>query len=101
MPDNRFWRDFSKHLTFGLASVPATDYPAQCNSVATAFSLTPDHGSFGVGLDQISQDYQRGEFVVEMAWDNWTGFTVVAKAPGAESLVREIGYWLLRRARAE
>jgi len=28
-------------------------------------------------------------------WDNWCGFTVVAKTSNSESLVRDVGNWLL------
>jgi hypothetical protein len=46
------------------------------------------------GCDIVFQTYRRGEELVELAWDNWTDFTVVAKTPASEPLVRDIGAWL-------
>jgi hypothetical protein len=96
MPDNRFWRDSSERLTFELSRVSAADYPEVCKAVVTAFGLVPDYESFAAGLDVVFMDYRRGEQVVEMAWDNWTGFTVVAKSTNSEPLVREMAAWLLQ-----
>ena len=98
MSDHRFWRDASERLTFGVDRVPAVDYPALCKAVAVAFDLAPNHSSFCAGLDVIFMDYQRGERLVGMEWDNWTGFTVIAKTTGSEELVREIAEWLFRSA---
>ena len=101
MPDNCFSRDSTERLVFEMFRVPSAHHPTLCKEVATAFSLVPDYATFGAGLDQVFQDYRRGEQLVEMAWDNWTGFVVVAKTTGSESLVREIGEWLLLREQAE
>lgn len=96
MPDNRFWRDASERLTFEMSRVPATEYPEVCKVVVTNFGLIPDYESLAAGLNAVFMDYRRGEQVVEMAWDNWTGFTVVAMTTNSESLVREIAAWLLQ-----
>lgn len=98
MPANRFWRDSSERLTFGMSQVPAADYPEVCKAVVTNFGLIPDYESFAAGLDAVFMEYRRGEQVVEMAWDNWTGFTVVAKTTNSEPLVHEIAEWLLQNA---
>jgi len=98
MPDNCFYRDASERLTFEMFGVPASEYPALCKAVVVASSLTPDHASFGAGLDSIFMDYRRGEQAVEMAWDIWSGFVVVAKSSASETLVHEIAGWLLRSA---
>jgi hypothetical protein len=45
------------------------------------------------GFDEVFQDFKRGNEVVGLEWDNWSGYTVVAKGISAEPLVREIaGY---------
>ena len=93
MPRERFWRDASGRLTVDQTGIDSTQYPAVCRALADAFSLAPD-GDFAVGPDQIFWDCRRGDEVLGMDWDNWMGFTVVAKTPSAESLVREIGLWL-------
>jgi hypothetical protein len=96
MPDNRFWRDASRRLTFEMFKVPADSYQAVCGTVAATFHLVPHNALVSNGWDIVFQDYRRGEQVVELAWDNWSGFTVVAQTPASESLVREIAAWLLR-----
>ena len=98
MPDNRFCRDSSERLAFEMSRVPAADYAVLCKAVATTCALAPDCESFAAGLDAVFMDYRRGEQVVEMAWDNWTGFMVVAKTAGSEALIREIATWLLQSA---
>ena len=98
MPDNCLRRDSSGRLAFEMYRVSAADYPERCNAVATTFGLKPDDKSFAVGLDVVFMDYRRGEQVVEMAWDSWTGFSVVAKNAGSKPLVREIAVWLLQSA---
>jgi hypothetical protein len=89
----RFWRDASGRLTFDLPGVEATDYPAVSRGLVKAFALGP-HGSLVVGLDEMFMDFRRGEQVVGLEWDVWTGFTVVAKSEASESLVRDIAAWL-------
>ena len=95
MPETRYYRDSSERLTFEMFRIPAEDYAVLCKAVVAAFSLTPDWTSFGAGLDQVFLDVRRGEHVVELAWDIWSGFTVVAKTTDSESLVREIADWSL------
>ena len=94
MADNQFRRDASDRLTFEMSRVAAADYPAVSRAVAVAFSLTPEPATFFAGLDLVSMRFRRGACVVELAWDNWTGFMVIAAAPDGEPLVREIGAWL-------
>jgi hypothetical protein len=97
MADHEFRRDASNRLTFDMSRVAGADYPAVSQAVATAFSLTPDPATFLAGLDLVSMHYRRGDCAVELAWDNWAGFMVIAATPDAEFLIREIGAWLLRR----
>jgi hypothetical protein len=78
MPDAKYYRDASGRLTFELSRIPA----AQENALVTN------------GYDIVFQDYRRGEQVVGLEWDNWTGFTVVSKSTSSESLVEEIGAWM-------
>jgi hypothetical protein len=89
----RFWRDASGRLTFGLTRVEAADYPAACRAVVDAFALAPD-GSPVIGPDQMFWDFRRAGQVVGFDWDIWMGFMVVAKTEGAEPLVREVAAWL-------
>jgi hypothetical protein len=96
MPDNRFWCDASGRLTFEMSQVPADSYPAICAAVVGTFQLARHTDLVTNGCDILFQGYRRGEHVVELAWDNWTGFTVVAKTEASESLVQDIAAWLLQ-----
>lgn len=93
MPRERFWRNSSGCLTVDQAGIDSAHYHAVCRALADAFSLAPD-GELVVGLDEMFRDFRRGDQVVGIEWDVWMEFTVVAKTPSAESLVREIGSWL-------
>ena len=95
MPDNLLQRDASGRLTFEMFRLPADEYPAASASVAKEFGLA-QRTSLVIGLDVMFQDYQRGEQLVGLEWDIWSGFMVVAKNPASESLVRDIAVWLLQ-----
>src|SRR4051794_40727347 len=90
MAEPRLTRDASGRRFFGLSWVPAADRPALCGAVAAAFSPSPSLGSFVAGLEAVAMDGRRGDLVVEMAWDNRSGFIVTAKFIHAESLVGEV-----------
>ena len=72
-----------------LPGVAATDYPAVCRGVVDAFGLSPA-SDIVVGPEQIFWEFRRGEQVVGLEWDIWSGFIVTANTPGSEQLVREI-----------
>jgi hypothetical protein len=93
MPDNKFNRDASGRLTYEMFRVPSSEYAAVCIFVVAAFSLEA-HSTMVVGPDQMFWDFRRGEQVVELGWDNWSGVVVTAKNPNAEPLIREIGEFL-------
>jgi hypothetical protein len=95
MSDYHFWRDASGRLTFESFDIPADLYPAICGAIAAAFNLAPERELVTNGLDVLFQDYRRGDQVIGLAWDNWTGFTVCAKTTNSEALVQEIGACLL------
>ena len=101
MADVRLSRDASGRLFFDLFQVSAADYPDVCKAVAVAFSLSPSPTSFAAGLDAVAMDYRRGDQVVELAWDNWSGFIVTGKTSGSDPLVGDIARWLSRGSWAE
>jgi hypothetical protein len=96
MPDVQFLRDSSNRLNFQVSRCPASSYQALCVAVATTFQLSPSNPLITNGCDIAFQDYRGGERLVSMEWDNWCGFTVVAKTENSETLVREIGAWILQ-----
>src|SRR5207245_410338 len=89
-------RDASGRLTFEMFRAPAGSYRAICEVVAGTFELAPHTAPVTNGYDIVFQDYRRGEQILGLEWDNWTGFTVVAKSSASEPLVREIAAWLLK-----
>jgi hypothetical protein len=96
VPDNQFWRDASGRLTFEMFRASADSYRAMCSSLVNAFQLVPDTPLVSNGWDIVFQDYRCGEQIVGLEWDNWSGFTVVAKTSETEPLVQEIAAWLLQ-----
>ncbi|MGE3805141.1 MAG: hypothetical protein AB7K24_10755 [Gemmataceae bacterium] len=95
VPVNRFWRDARRRFTFEMYRVPADCYPAICKDLMEAFGLTVQ-GRLVDGWDVVFQEYSCGLQFVELAWDNWSGFFVTSKSSDADSLVRELGFWLLQ-----
>src|SRR5947208_2400630 len=80
-------------LVFEMFRVSSDSYRALCDAIVAAFELVPN-SSLVDGWDLIFQDYRNGDHVVGLEWDNWTGFTVIAKNSDSEPLVRDIAAWL-------
>ena len=89
----RFWRDASGRLTFELHRVDAKDYPAVCKLLVREFDLQP-WGQLVDGWDVLFREFRARSGLVSIEWDNWTGFTVVAKNEGAEPAVKEMATFL-------
>ena len=86
-------RDYSGRLTYEIYDFPSERYTIQKKKIAKEFRLIP----FGItinGLDETFQTYIRGLNRVGIEWDIWSGFIVVAKNKGAETLVKEICCYL-------
>jgi hypothetical protein len=96
MPDELFKRDASGRLAFVMSRIPMNSYPALCNAIAAEFRIIPQATPVTNSCDIIFQDFGRGDQVVGLEWDNWSGFIITAKTPPSESLVREIAAWLLQ-----
>lgn len=92
--DGKFSYDASGRLCFEIFEVEADQYVPLLREVVGEFELK-GNGKEVHGLDEVFCDYFRGSQVVGIEWDNWSGFIVVAKNEDAESLVREIGRFLL------
>ena len=95
MAEQHYWRNASNQLTFGMFNAAADDYRDICVTVARKFGLVEHTAPISDGLAIVFQDYRLGDKIMGMEWDNWTGFTVVAKTPISEHLDQEIGAWLL------
>jgi hypothetical protein len=81
-------------MVFEMPRIPTDSYWAVRDAVAARFHLATHNEMVTNGYDIIFQDYQLGEQIVGLEWDNWTGFTVVSETAASESLVEEIGAWL-------
>lgn len=85
-------RDASERLTFNFNEIPSGRYSKVTKVVVTAFGLEVA-SSRTRGLDEIFQDFKKGNEVIGLEWDNWSGYIVNAKIKSAEPLAREIaGY---------
>lgn len=86
------YRDASDRLTFDFNGIESGWYGKITKAIVSEFSLEPV-GDKTRGLDEVFQDFKRGDEVVGLEWDNWSGYIVNAKTKFAEPLVREIaGY---------
>jgi hypothetical protein len=94
MSDKRFWRDASNRLIFEMSQVPARCYADVRNDLVEVFGLVPAN-EVVVGLDEVFQNFRRGDAIVGIEWDRWTAFIVVATDQTAEGLVGEIAAYLL------
>jgi hypothetical protein len=95
MKGNKFWRDASGRLNFGMFKSPAETYFAVCDAIVARFHLAP-HGGMVAGGEVVFQDFCHEEQIIGLEWDIWMGFMVVAKSKTSEGLVRSIGFWLLQ-----
>ncbi len=85
-------RDSSDRLTIDFYSIEAGMYKKITSEVAAKFSLEVA-GDKTNGPDEMFQDFKRGDVVVGLEWDNWSGYIINAKTKSADPLVREIaGY---------
>ncbi|WP_339509890.1 hypothetical protein [Pseudomonas sp. RL_15y_Pfl2_60] len=85
-------RDASGRLTFDFNGIESGRYRKITKAVMSEFGLEPVGGKTR-GLDEVFQDFMRGNEIVGLEWDNWSGYIVNAKTKSAEYLVREIaGY---------
>lgn len=85
-------RDNSDRLTIDFQHIESGLYKKITSNVVARFNL--EFASTKIsGLDEVFQDFKRGNDVIGLEWDNWSGYIVNAKTKTAEPLVREIaGY---------
>ena len=96
MPEPRLSRNASGELTLDLDSIEAAQYSALCREIARRFDLA-EEGKLVAGLDEVFQTWRRGDALIALEWDIWSGFIVAARNPAAEPLLEEISIWLRTR----
>jgi hypothetical protein len=94
MPDNRFWRDATNRLVFEMSQMPARHYAEVVNDLVEVFGLVPDNNGVVIFLEAAFQNFRRGDAIVGLEWDIWSGFIVVANDIAAEGLVSEIADYM-------
>jgi len=86
-------RDASNRLTYDFDNIEADSYREVTEAVVEKFGLTVASGKIA-DYDVAFQDFKQGNLVVGLEWDNWSGYTVVAKRTIAEPLVKEIASYI-------
>jgi hypothetical protein len=86
-------RDSSNRLTFDFDKIDGDKYRNITDDIVSKFSLEIATKKV-VGLDEVFQDFKKGDEVIGLEWGNWSGYTVVAKRTSAESLVKEIAKYI-------
>jgi hypothetical protein len=94
MADNSYSRDASGRLCFEMFRIPGDMYLALRDELVREFQLVP-LGDLIEGFSEVFQDFGRGDEIVGLEWDTWSGFIVVAKTPESESLVHRIRDYLV------
>ncbi|MCE3018929.1 MAG: hypothetical protein ACK56W_02660 [Pirellula sp.] len=90
-----FHHDASNRLTYEVDALESVRYATICDRIVNKFDLSPA-GEMVIGLDEMMREYTDGRNMIGLEWDNWSGFIVVAKNAGAETLVRAIAEFLAR-----
>lgn len=86
-------RNASDQLVVTLKEAPSLSYRIIRWKICRRFNLKKN-GKYVKSHDQKFQEFRGGRGVVDIAWDNWSGFMVTALTKDSEPLVREIGSWL-------
>jgi len=86
-------RDASDRLTIDFEKIESRQYAKITKAIVKQFELKPAN-EITRGLDEIFQDYQQGEKIIGLEWDNWSGYIVNAKNTIAEDLAREIASYI-------
>jgi len=88
-------RDASGRLTFDFNSIDSNEYSKVVRKLEGEFNLSPAN-ELTIGVNEKFQDFNIGEQVVGLEWDNWLGFTVCAKKPESEGLARKLAGYIQR-----
>ncbi len=83
----------SNQLTFDFDKINLSSYKKITYSIVNHFDLKPS-GKLIVGLDEMFQEFTSGNSSIGLEWDNWSGYTIVAKNQEAEALLREIAKYI-------
>jgi hypothetical protein len=86
-------RDTSDRLTIDFDNIEAGKYSAITKAIVSEFGLEPSSAKTN-SLDEVFQDFNIGNEIVGLEWDNWSGYIVNAKTKSAEQLVRKIAEYI-------
>jgi hypothetical protein len=92
------WRDASDRLVYDFSTVTDIQYPKLCRQIADAFQLTMQSAPI-IGPSEIFADFTQADLRLQLSWDIWFGFMIVAQTPESETLVADIASWLRKQLR--
>jgi len=89
-------RNSSQKLTIELFDISRKNYPFLSSLIANNFNLIPSNNLID-SFDEIFQTYTNTnkKYTINLEWDNWSGYIIVAKDIESEKLINEIYDWLL------
>lgn len=82
-------RDASDRLTINFDRIKSSKYEAVTKLVVSRFGLE-EADQKTISLNEVFQDFKKGEAIIGLEWDNWSGYIVNAKNPNGEKLARDI-----------
>ena len=86
-------RDASGRLSVDVFDVPLKLYSQICQEITVAFNLESDGKLVTNAVDIAFKDFNSPLGPVQMAWDNWSGFTVTAMTHESEPIIERIYDW--------
>ena len=89
-------RNSNQRLTIELFDISSKNYSFLSLLIAKKFNLVP-LGNLINNFDEIFQTYTdtNKKYRINLEWDNWSGYIIVAKDTENEKLINEIYDWLL------
>ncbi len=87
-------RDASKRLTVEIFNLKKVDYEKITLRITKQFNLIALKNKISTP-DTIFQTYSNERYTINLEWDNWSGYIIVAKNIESEKLIDEIYNWLL------
>ena len=87
------YRDASERLTFDFSKIQIQDYLKVTKKIVKEFNLEPI-GELIQGFDEIFQNYKLNNHLIGLEWDNWSGYSVVARSVESENLAKNIAKFI-------
>ena len=86
-------RNASNQLTFDFSEIEANKYNEITKSIIGKFKLEAENEPI-VGLDEMFQKFRSQNKIVNLEWDNWSGYIVSSENKHSEELAIEIANYI-------